>query len=188
MPTVGVLLLDVVLGYGACADPAGAVVEAIEQVRAKRAAPLVVIATLTGTDADPQGRSGQAENFARPGLRWWKRWKKPSCSPSVLHAIRSAAYRKHIARFLMACRSSTPGCAASRWICKAAVRRLCIISGRPLPVATSVSPVYSNSYIKFRGTDMYSSIAQANEAIIERIKAARPHWVAVRPAKDAVVN
>ncbi|VEB88717.1 membrane protein FdrA [Citrobacter koseri] len=68
MPTVGVLLLDVVLGYGACADPAGAVVEAIEQVRAKRAAPLVVIATLTGTDADPQGRSGQAEKLREAGI------------------------------------------------------------------------------------------------------------------------
>ncbi|HDT2543143.1 TPA: acyl-CoA synthetase FdrA [Klebsiella aerogenes] len=59
MPEVGVLLLDVVLGYGACADPAGAVVEAIKQVRRKRVAPLVVIATMTGTDADPQGRSEQ---------------------------------------------------------------------------------------------------------------------------------
>ncbi|HAT3904486.1 TPA: acyl-CoA synthetase FdrA [Citrobacter koseri] len=68
MPAVGVLLLDVVLGYGACADPAGAVVEAIEQVRAKRAAPLVVIATLTGTDADPQGRSGQAEKLREAGI------------------------------------------------------------------------------------------------------------------------
>ena len=68
MPTVGVLLLDVVLGYGACADPAGAVVETIEQVRAKRAAPLVVIATLTGTDADPQGRSGQAEKLREAGI------------------------------------------------------------------------------------------------------------------------
>lgn len=68
MPTMGVLLLDVVLGYGACADPAGAVVEAIEQVRAKRAAPLVVIATLTGTDADPQGRSGQAEKLREAGI------------------------------------------------------------------------------------------------------------------------
>ncbi|HDT6509118.1 TPA: acyl-CoA synthetase FdrA [Klebsiella aerogenes] len=59
MPEVGVLLLDVVLGYGACADPARAVVEAIKQVRRKRTAPLVVIATMTGTDADPQGRSEQ---------------------------------------------------------------------------------------------------------------------------------
>lgn len=68
MPEVGVLLLDVVLGYGACADPAGAVVEAIEQVRAKRAAPLVTIATMTGTDADPQGRSGQIDILQAAGI------------------------------------------------------------------------------------------------------------------------
>lgn len=68
MPEVGVLLLDVVLGYGACEDPAGAVVEAIEKVRAKRTAPLVVIATLTGTDADPQGRSKQADKLREAGI------------------------------------------------------------------------------------------------------------------------
>lgn len=68
MPDVGVLLLDVVLGYGACADPAGAVVEAVEQVRATRNAPLVTIATLTGTDADPQGRSGQTDILRGAGI------------------------------------------------------------------------------------------------------------------------
>ncbi|MBJ9260070.1 acyl-CoA synthetase FdrA [Citrobacter amalonaticus] len=68
MPDVGVLLLDVVLGYGACADPAGAVVEAVEQVRATRNAPLVTIATLTGTDTDPQGRSGQTDILRDAGI------------------------------------------------------------------------------------------------------------------------
>ncbi|WP_258329420.1 acyl-CoA synthetase FdrA [Citrobacter farmeri] len=68
MPDVGVLLLDVVLGYGACADPAGAVVEAIGQVRATRSAPLVTIATMTGTDADPQGRSGQIDILRDAGI------------------------------------------------------------------------------------------------------------------------
>lgn len=68
MPEVGVLLLDVVLGYGACGDPAGAVVEAVEKVRAKRAAPLVTIATLTGTDADPQGRSQQTDILHAAGI------------------------------------------------------------------------------------------------------------------------
>lgn len=68
MPEVGVLLLDVVLGYGACADPAGAVVEAVEQVRAKRDAPLVTIATLTGTDGDPQGRSAQTDILRAAGV------------------------------------------------------------------------------------------------------------------------
>lgn len=68
MPEMGVLLLDVVLGYGACANPAGAVVDAIEQVRAKRSAPLVTIATMTGTDADPQGRSGQIDILRDAGI------------------------------------------------------------------------------------------------------------------------
>ncbi|HCB1764939.1 acyl-CoA synthetase FdrA [Citrobacter braakii] len=67
-PDVGVLLLDVVLGYGACADPAGAVVEAVDQVRAKRTAPLVVIATLIGTEGDPQGRSEQEEKLREAGV------------------------------------------------------------------------------------------------------------------------
>lgn len=60
---VGVLLLDVVLGFGACADPAGAVVEAVNTVRTARGEknPLVVIATLTGTEKDPQCRSEQAD-------------------------------------------------------------------------------------------------------------------------------
>lgn len=67
-PETGVLLLDVVLGYGACADPAVAVVEAIENVRSQRAEPLVVIATLTGTEADPQGRNGQSEKLRQAGV------------------------------------------------------------------------------------------------------------------------
>lgn len=68
MPEVGVLLLDVVLGYGACDDPAGAVVEAVKQVRAQRSAPLVTIATMTGTDADPQGRSEQTDILRAEGI------------------------------------------------------------------------------------------------------------------------
>lgn len=62
---VGVLLLDVVLGFGACADPAGAVVDAVRKVREARGArnPLVVIATLTGTENDPQCRTTQADTL-----------------------------------------------------------------------------------------------------------------------------
>lgn len=33
---------------------------------------------------------------------------------------------------------------------------------------------------------MYASIAQANVAVMERIKSARPHWVGVIPSKEAV--
>ena len=68
LPDVGVLLLDVVLGYGACEDPAGAVVQTLEQVRARRTAPLVTIATLTGTEGDPQGRTAQSKKLREAGV------------------------------------------------------------------------------------------------------------------------
>lgn len=60
---VGVLLLDVVLGYGSNGDPALAVVEAVDKARGERPAdkPLVVIATVTGTEQDPQRRSEQID-------------------------------------------------------------------------------------------------------------------------------
>lgn len=61
-PAVGVLLLDVVLGYGAHPDPAGEVIREVSALRDVRGAgsPIVVITTLTGTAEDPQGRDGQA--------------------------------------------------------------------------------------------------------------------------------
>ncbi|MGK7285327.1 acyl-CoA synthetase FdrA [Buttiauxella agrestis] len=58
-PEVGVLLLDVVIGYGAQENPAATLAEAICALKAKRATPLAIIATVTGTEQDPQCRSGQ---------------------------------------------------------------------------------------------------------------------------------
>lgn len=64
-PEVGVLLLDVVLGYGSHADPAGMVANAVRELRTQRGegAPLVAIATITGTEKDPQRRSAQADTL-----------------------------------------------------------------------------------------------------------------------------
>lgn len=58
-PEVGVLLVDLVIGYGAQSDPATSLANAINKLRAKRSEPLAVIATVTGTEQDPQGRSAQ---------------------------------------------------------------------------------------------------------------------------------
>lgn len=55
----GILLLDVVLGYGSCANPAGAVVDAINTLRKQKTDPFIVIATVTGTEQDPQNRHTQ---------------------------------------------------------------------------------------------------------------------------------
>ncbi|GHE09962.1 FdrA family protein [Klenkia taihuensis] len=56
-----VLLLDVVLGYGADPDPAGALVPAIRDL------PFPVVVGLVGTEGDPQGWSRQADALAAAG-------------------------------------------------------------------------------------------------------------------------
>jgi len=61
-----VLLLDVVLGYGAHRDPAGEILPAIRAVRERR--PLAVVASVCGTDADPQSRTAQVDRLRRAGV------------------------------------------------------------------------------------------------------------------------
>jgi FdrA protein len=64
-PAVGVVLLDVVLGYGAHADPAGLIAQAIEAAPRNHA---TVVASITGTEADPQGYSRQAAKLTAAGV------------------------------------------------------------------------------------------------------------------------
>jgi FdrA protein len=69
-PRVAVILLDVVLGYGAHPDPAAELGPAIREARAlARAAGrrLVVVTSVTGTDQDPQVRSAQAARLKQAG-------------------------------------------------------------------------------------------------------------------------
>jgi FdrA protein len=60
-----VLLLDVVLGYGADPDPAHSLVPAL--TAARRNGPLPVVVSLIGTEGDPQGWSRQADALAAAG-------------------------------------------------------------------------------------------------------------------------
>jgi len=69
-PTVGVVLLDVVLGHGADPDPAASLVPAVRAARATAAADgrdLAVVVSLCGTAGDPQGRDGQASALRDAG-------------------------------------------------------------------------------------------------------------------------
>jgi FdrA protein len=66
-PGAAVLLLDVILGYGAHPDPAGELVPAIERARAQRPG-LAVVASVVGTEADPQGRAAQVAKLAAHGV------------------------------------------------------------------------------------------------------------------------
>ncbi|HAT2608499.1 TPA: acyl-CoA synthetase FdrA [Kluyvera intermedia] len=67
---IRVLLLDVVIGYGATADPAASLVEAYQQACAGREEgnPLIAIATVTGTERDPQCRSAQIAALEDAGI------------------------------------------------------------------------------------------------------------------------
>ena len=55
-PNTAVILLDVVIGYGANDDPAGALAPVCEEVRA---AGIEIVAYVLGTEADPQGLAAQ---------------------------------------------------------------------------------------------------------------------------------
>jgi len=65
-PDVAVVLLDVVLGYGAHDDPAGRLAPVCAELRAGGRGPAVV-AYVLGTDGDPQGLAGQRATLAEAG-------------------------------------------------------------------------------------------------------------------------
>jgi succinyl-CoA synthetase alpha subunit len=70
-PETAVVLLDVVLGHGAHRDPAGEVLPALRTARAARRRAgddLVVVASVCGTDADPQNRAAQVRALESAGV------------------------------------------------------------------------------------------------------------------------
>lgn len=62
-PKVGIILLDVVLGFGAHPDPAEELVPALQKLPAD----LVVVCHLLGTDGDPQNRQKQKKELEKAG-------------------------------------------------------------------------------------------------------------------------
>jgi FdrA protein len=62
-PAVGIVLIDIVLGFGAHPDPAGHVAGIV----AAHPDPPLVIAAVTGTDADPQPRTEQVDKLMAAG-------------------------------------------------------------------------------------------------------------------------
>jgi FdrA protein len=63
--SVAAILLDVVIGFGAHADPAGHLASIL--AGAPKSAPLL-IASVTGTDEDPQGRARQMQTLRDAGI------------------------------------------------------------------------------------------------------------------------
>ncbi len=64
-PNVGVILTDIVLGYGGHLDPAGHFVAALSKAAKSRPA---IVASVTGVDGDPQGYAGQIAKLREAGV------------------------------------------------------------------------------------------------------------------------
>ncbi|MBN1201292.1 MAG: acyl-CoA synthetase FdrA [Anaerolineae bacterium] len=70
-PTVAVIQLDIVLGYGAHPDPASELAPAVREacnIAAAGGRTLIVIGALTGTDGDPQNLARQARALQSAGM------------------------------------------------------------------------------------------------------------------------
>lgn len=70
-PNVAVLLLDIVLGYGAHPDPAGALTDSIAQAKAlaqKNGRYLAVVSSVCGTKQDPQDLAMQESKLRKIGV------------------------------------------------------------------------------------------------------------------------
>ena len=70
-PGVAVILLDIVLGHGAHADPASVMVPAIEAARARAAKGgrrIAFVGFICGTAADPQDLGNQTKSFEQAGV------------------------------------------------------------------------------------------------------------------------
>ena len=66
-PETGVVLLDVVLGYGAHPDPAGELAPLVERALAERPGGLSVVVSLCGAAGDPRGWTGRRPPYVGPG-------------------------------------------------------------------------------------------------------------------------
>jgi FdrA protein len=66
-PKVGVVLFDVVLGYGSHPDPASDLAPVIERALAFRKNEVALVAAVCGTEADPQRLSDQVERLQAAG-------------------------------------------------------------------------------------------------------------------------
>lgn len=65
-PKVGVVLVDVVLGYGGHHDPAGHLADALSSLSSEGR---LIVASVTGTDDDPQMRARQVDKLERVGVK-----------------------------------------------------------------------------------------------------------------------
>jgi len=67
-PSTAVILCDVVIGYGSHNNPAGELAKAVAETALSGGSGVCVLASVTGTNADPQNRSGQERILREAGI------------------------------------------------------------------------------------------------------------------------
>lgn len=67
-PETAVLLCDVVIGYGSHPDPAGVLARDVRDAKSKTGSTVIVIASVIGTDSDPQQRYKQLKKLEDAGI------------------------------------------------------------------------------------------------------------------------
>jgi succinyl-CoA synthetase alpha subunit len=83
------ILLDVVLGYGANMDPVGELAPVIRRARAKR--PVIFACSVTGTPRDPQNRTKVVEGLEAAGARVFP--SNAAASKFAAHVVQSLEKR-----------------------------------------------------------------------------------------------
>jgi len=67
-PSNAVIMLDIVLGYGAHSNPAAAVAEAVNETLNNATDKPIVIASVCGTEDDPQNYQQQCAELIQSGI------------------------------------------------------------------------------------------------------------------------
>jgi len=86
--SVGIILMDVVLGYGANADPAG---ELAPEITKAVEAGVAVVVSLSGTKGDPQNRDAQARMLHEAGASVWLSNATASMEAARLFSVGASA-------------------------------------------------------------------------------------------------
>ena len=86
-PATGVVVLDVVLGFGAHPDPAGELSPLIREAMDRRPGRLSVVVSLCGAAGDPQGLDGQAAALRLAGALVTR-----SCAQAARLALAAAGW------------------------------------------------------------------------------------------------
>ena len=90
-PSVSVVLFDLVLGHGAHPDPATSLAKAVTEARAiaaRHGGHLSIVASVTGTDRDPQGYDQQVDLLQQAGI--WVMRSNAEAARLALHVVRVA--------------------------------------------------------------------------------------------------